>query len=967
MKTAIVLLTIGMLGIEGPQPMPETPGPAYAPPEHPTAAEAPLVSAFTEDAGPDQSFLLVGERLTKEVAAWGAHPDAAVGRELALKVQFLQEGTLAATLPERAYDGPVVVWAKNEAGYSAPLVLNAPNPWWCAPQSAKPGATVRVFGRNLARRPDLARAFVYLAQPGKRGVWLNVPAASKYELQVQLPSGLQPGDYRLWVHAGKGGAYGWGAPLALSVEPAAPLPAVVPYAGGDVQQAVDRLAEKGGVLRLPEGVFELTGTLVVPAGVSVEGAGRSKTILQSPADITRRLCPIAGSVWNEGPTGLHTQGDRLTYRLRVPAAGRWTVWLRYATEMSPWKLPGVSNHMTLAAAGGAAVPLDNLSNTGGFGTFKWSRSATLDLAAGEQELVWQNVRGGGIHLDALLFALDPAFTPSDNPFPATTNSVLVVQGEDVVRFESKDGSLPGGDRAAVWLAGDRAAIRDLTVCGTARTNLGIAVRSPAHPQWIRDCRVERVEVRDVEGKQAENCGIRLFRAEQAVVRDNELWGRAPVFLSGVRRCDISASRLVAVTRWGGNSEAYLLGRNDIVHQCILEDNVFASPPGAEAGGPTGRRLIWLSTGRGSVDLNWIARNREDRARFGGVAGTDQNVGEMILFEACQRIAYHGPAAAADAASVTLPATLAPTADDRLGNVKREQLAHDAEGRETPFWPPETDDGSSEAPASEYFVTVLAGRGQGQTRRVLARRGETYLLDRPWRVVPQADSRILVATAYYRNLLVDNRTVDGMTGIQLWIGCIENVLSGNTVARTRKPGLYLFGLCSTLASSMPMTWNRGIGPLYFNHIEGTRCDETSCGILVTSGERPELAAEFPRCLGNVLRHNSLVRNRTDGVLVTGNRRPDEPRPSSPVLGTLVEFNVVRDALSAYRVTASAEATLLRRNHAYFWHPVGPQPGPRVAFQVDDAKATAVVEQNSVEGIHGVGDGKIVEQQRGPLIE
>ena len=196
-------------------------------------------------------------------------------------------------------------------------------------------------------------------------------------------------------------------------------------------------------------------------------------------------------------------------------------------------------------------------------------------------------------------------------------------------------------------------------------------------------------------------------------------------------------------------------------------------------------MIWLSTGRGSVDLNWIANNAPGPsvfaagapAGFGGVAGTDQNVGETILFEACERIAYYGPAAGAEGQSVTLPAKLPPTPDDRLGNVERKQLAHDAAGNETPFWPPDVE-GTDEAPVGEYFVTVLRGRGMGQTRRVMARRGETYQLDRPWRVPPQSGSLILVHTAFWRNHIVGNQTPDGMTGIQLWISCIENVLSDN---------------------------------------------------------------------------------------------------------------------------------------------------------------------------------------------
>ncbi len=921
MNLLLVMLTSAALAFDSPNPAPKTPGSAYLPPEHPCVEGAPLVYSFTPDAGPDQSFLLVGEGFGGELTAWGVHPDAAAGREIRPKVQINTAGLLVATLPERAYEGPIVVWAKNQAGYSEPAVLNAPQPWWCLPERAEPGCSIRVFGRNLAQAPGVSRACVYLAQSGKPGLWLKVAQAAKYQLHVELPRQLEPGPYQLWVHAGSGGRFGWGGPLEFHVEKPQPAPSnSAAFKGGDLQQAVDQLAGTGGgTLNLPEGTFPLSGTLVIPSNVRVQGAGPDRTVLVSPRDPAIRLANVVGSAWNQGPSAVHTPGDQLVYRVEFPATGQWTVWLRYATEMSPYKLPGVSKHMTLSLDNGEPVPLDNLPNTGSFGTFKWSKSAVVAASAGAHEVVWRNVKGGGIHIDALLFSLDPDTVPSDDPLPENGPKRVVVQGEDVIRLESKDGALPGTDRAAVWLAGDRAAVSRLTVEGSPRTNLGIVVRSPHYPEWLHGCEVSEVKVCDHEGKQAENCGIRLFNADGALIRANELWGRTPIFLSGATRSRIVANRLVSLTLWGGNSEAYILGRNDVVRKCVIEDNVCACPTGAEAGGPTGRRLIWLSTGRGSVALNWLAGNREDRARFGGVAGTDQNVGEMILFEACERIAYYGPMAAADAQSVTLPAKLPPTPDERLGSVRRDQLAYDAEGHETPFWPPDVDQGTREPAVGEYYVTVLRGRGLGQTRRVERRRGETYQLDRPWRVVPEVGALLLVHTAYYRNHVVGNRTVDGMTGVQLWISCIENVVSGNVVERMRKPGLYLYGNCTTLASSMPTTWNRGIGPLYFNHIEGTRCDETSCGALVISGEMHNLPVEFPRCLGNVLRHNSFVRCRTDGLLVTGNRPAGEQQPTSAVQGTIAEFNVVRDAGVAYHVARSAEATLLRRNHAYFWYP------------------------------------------------
>ena len=196
-------------------------------------------------------------------------------------------------------------------------------------------------------------------------------------------------------------------------------------------------------------------------------------------------------------------------------------------------------------------------------------------------------------------------------------------------------------------------------------------------------------------------------------------------------------------------------------------------------------MIWLSTGHGSVNHNWIADNKEDRARFGGVAGTDQNVGEMILFEACERIAYFGPLAAADAQSVTLPKKLPPTPDDRLGSVKREQLAHDADGQRNAVLAARSRRRHARAADRRILRDVLEGRGMGQTRQSSPARGDGSCLTGRGASPPQAGGRPL-GTGYYRNHIVGNHAVDGMTGIQLWISCIENVLAGNTSPASASP-------------------------------------------------------------------------------------------------------------------------------------------------------------------------------------
>lgn len=967
----------------------ETPGPAYTPPIATKASvvkEVPRVFEATVDAGPDETFFVLGEGLTPELFVWGGSSATPEGQTWPVKVQFAKENYLAATLPEQAPDGLFLVWVRGSRGWSRPLRLNAPQPWWCGPDVALPGETVRIFGRDLARRPDRTTAFVYLAPRGKPGLWLEVAAAAKYVVSVRLPQGLAAGEYKVWIHAGQGGPFGWGGPVKLTVGPPRP-----PEGEGtrveptgmttDLQRIVDEASRQGRrVVRLEKGVYPLRGTLRIPAGVTLAGSGRDSTRLQLDFSLTSHFGPtLREAQWSQAPGSVHTPGDTMEYRATFPAAGEWTVWLRYATDMAPWNLPGVSGNMTLQVDDAQPVSLENLPNTGGFGAFKWSRSARVLIEAGEHRLRWRNVKGGGISLDAFAFAREPAFQPTDAPFPKSGPQVVVVQGEDVMKFATREGRLPGGDRAAVWLAGDGAGLRDLTVSGNPQVNLGVAIRGREALGWIQGCRVERVRITDIEGKQAENCGVRLWNSAHAVVCDNEIWSRCPLYFSGVRQCEFRGNRLVSRTLWGGNAEAAIQGRNEVIEECVIEGNRVACPPGAEAGGPTARRLIWVSTGRGSITHNWMAGNGVEppagpgaaagagQARYGGVAGTDQNVGEMILFEANHRTMYFGPLAAAEAQAVVLPKTIPPTPDNRLGSMldgrppelRRELLAHDAAGNETPFWPPDAWDEGPEPPIHEYYVSVFRGPGQGQTRRVVRREGERLLLDRPWREPPAPGSVVAVGTGFYQNLIVGNYVPDGMTGIQLWISCIENVVAGNSVARQRRPALYLYASGTTLASSMPRTWNRGIAPLFFNHAEGNRSEECSAGAIVTSGDAPGLPIEFPRALGNVLRHNSFVRNRTEGVVLVSRQSDAAQGDTSPsVLGTLVEFNVVRDAPVAYHAARGSDGAVFRRNHAYFWYPMNTSSDPPVAFQVDTPKATVAINQNNAEDKVGGESGLII---------
>ena len=244
-----------------------------------TAANGPSIFEYTREAGPDQTFFMVGERFTDDVIAWGPSASRSGGQEWKPRVQLHTGSYLSATLPEEAPDGLFLVWARNSAGYSRPVVLNKPEPWWCGPDTVHPGEATRVFGRNLARRPDFARGFVYLRKPGKQGVWADLAKCSKYSLSFEVPDSLEPGTYELWVHAGQGGAWGWGGPIPLHVK-APEKPSWRPvYLGPERhrQPASTALEEAGrrggGEVHLPQGVFTFSGTLRIPAHVTLSGEG----------------------------------------------------------------------------------------------------------------------------------------------------------------------------------------------------------------------------------------------------------------------------------------------------------------------------------------------------------------------------------------------------------------------------------------------------------------------------------------------------------------------------------------------------------------------------------------------------------------------------------------------------------------------------------------------------------------------
>jgi hypothetical protein len=116
---------------------------------------------------------------------------------------------------------------------------------------------------------------------------------------------------------------------------------------------------------------------------------------------------------------------------------------------------------------------------------------------------------------------------------------------------------------------------------------------------------------------------------------------------------------------------------------------------------------------------------------------------------------------------------------------------------------------------------------------------------------------------------------------------------------------------------------------------------------------------------VLRHNSFVRSREDGVALQLGAvavTPEVRNTSASVAGTIAEFNVVRDAHIGYHAGPGSDHTVFRRDQAYFWFPVSNSPGLPVAFQVDRPGSTVALDENSAEGKFGVESDSVVTVKR-----
>lgn len=286
-----------------PSGMPTAPGGAFNPTfrSASTSPEAPVVAEWNRTAMPGESFTMTGTRFTlregsaagsdTRVILYGSSPGGGVLEELDMWVT--QEDLIVASVPDELPFGVYLVWVENEAGASAPVILNRAKAEWVGPlgDMATPGSTKRVFGKDLSTNRGETTSYVYIRPTGTTSPAqaCTVTKVEPYAVSFTVPSGLLPGSYELFVHNGHGGVLGWSDPVQINIQSewTRGSSEIILTDNGtanraaDLQSAIDAQAAlpNGGTVRLGPGTFRIGTDVVLKGKVRLVGAGKAQTTL----------------------------------------------------------------------------------------------------------------------------------------------------------------------------------------------------------------------------------------------------------------------------------------------------------------------------------------------------------------------------------------------------------------------------------------------------------------------------------------------------------------------------------------------------------------------------------------------------------------------------------------------------------------------------------------------------------------
>lgn len=255
------------------------------------AQDAPQIGTITEQAGPNDSISIYGTGFkNSKVYAYGLIKGVGTTKQLATTVQ--RDDFMNAVIPADFDYGMYIIWVEGAGGkLGAPVRINAPELSWISADKASENTEIRVYGKflttNNADGKD-AKSYVYLTK-GEVRYAVEVTEATPYRLTIKLPKGLENGEtYKIWVHNGHGGSYGWSNSLSIQYQSGAEnfwtgKKHTVKVTNGmatdsDIITAINK-ASAGDTVYFPAGTYVVNDQIKIKKSVKFEGESKDKVII----------------------------------------------------------------------------------------------------------------------------------------------------------------------------------------------------------------------------------------------------------------------------------------------------------------------------------------------------------------------------------------------------------------------------------------------------------------------------------------------------------------------------------------------------------------------------------------------------------------------------------------------------------------------------------------------------------------
>lgn len=178
--------------------------------------------------------------------------------------------------------------------------------------------------------------------------------------------------------------------------------------------------------------------------------------------------PWEKGAFNAAVGGIHNVGSRLEWNIVVPVARQYKIWIRYGNNMKRYGIEAMDGRTAIRIRTGETVLLRNLPDTGSFSNFHWTLTGTVYIESGEQILVWENIQGGGLALDAFCLTDDSDWNPdsairiinqqgeAEVQPPSTGKQLIVIQAEACNKAVGRDVDIPNpGNRDRIVIASEQ--------------------------------------------------------------------------------------------------------------------------------------------------------------------------------------------------------------------------------------------------------------------------------------------------------------------------------------------------------------------------------------------------------------------------------------------------------------------------------------------------------------------------------